>query len=253
MLMAFGNGCLKVKTGGWPTYYFLGITLIILMSFLVASRPVYAAPDLLERVQDEDLEQVIRLRVGRSKVLRTPFPIQRVSVADPEIADIVLISDREIYVNGNSAGVTNVSLWGKQRFSSAKVTVEPDISILKEKLFKVLPKEKIAVEAAGDTVVLSGEVSGPTAQETALALATPYAAGKKEKVVNLLHIGGVQQVMVAVRVAEINRSVGKQIGFNFAYSTTDGKNFGATLLDKLSVLSNLNRNMSSVTSSRNSV
>ena len=189
------------------------------MSFLTASPPVYAAPDLLERVQDDDLEQVIRLRVGRSKVLRTPFPIQRVSVADPEIADIVLISNREIYINGNSAGVTNVSLWGKQRFSSARVSVEPDISILKEKLLKVFPKEKIAVEAAGDTIVLSGEVSGPTTQETALALATPYAGGKKEKVVNLLHVGGVQQVMVAVRVAEINRSVGKRIGVNFAYST----------------------------------
>ena len=192
------------------------IILIVLISFPAASRPVSAAPDLLDRIQDEDLEQVIRLRVGRSKVLRTPFPIQRVSVADPEIADIVLISNREIYVNGNSAGVTNVSLWGKQRFSSTRVSVEPDISILKEKLYKILPKEKIAVEAAGDTVVLSGEVSGPTIQETALALATPYAGGKKEKVVNLLHVGGVQQVMVAVRVAEINRSVGKEIGINFA-------------------------------------
>ena len=248
MLMAFRNGCLTVKRVSRPTYYFGGILLIALMSFLTASLPVYAAPDLLERVKDDDLEQVIQLRVGRSKVLRTPFPIQRVSVADPEIADIVLISNREIYINGNSAGVTNVSLWGKQRFSSARVTVEPDISILKEKLHKILPKEKIAVEAAGDTIVLSGEVSGPTTQETALALAIPYADGKKEKVINLLHIGGVQQVMVAVRVAEINRSVGKRIGVNFAYSTTDGKNFGATLLDKLSTLTNLNRNMGAVSS-----
>ncbi len=68
MLMAFRNGCLKVKTGSRPTYYFGGILLIALMSFLTASPAVYAAPDLLERVQDDDLEQVIRLRVGRSKV-----------------------------------------------------------------------------------------------------------------------------------------------------------------------------------------
>ncbi len=217
MLMTFGNGRLKVKEGGWPVYYFLGIWLIFLLSLLVTFQPGYAASDLLERVKEEDLEQVIRLRVGRSKVLRTPFAIKRVSVADPEIADIVLISEREIYINGNAAGVTNVSLWGKQRFSSAKVTVETDVSQLKEKLFKILPKEKIAVEAAEDTVVLSGEVSGPVAQETALSLAIPYAGGKKEKVVNLLHVGGVQQVMVAVRVAEIVRSVGKDMGINFGY------------------------------------
>ena len=103
------------------------------------------------------------------------------------------------------------------------------------------------MEAAGDTVVLSGEVSGPTIQETALALATPYAGGKKEKVVNLLHVGGVQQVMVAVRVAEINRSVGKEIGINFAYSNLNGSSFGATLLNKLTSLTNLNRNMQDVT------
>ncbi len=125
--------------------------------------------------------------------------------------------------------------------------MEPDISILKEKLFKILPKEKIAVEAAGDTVVLSGEVSGPTVQETALALATPYAGGKKEKVVNLLHVGGVQQVMVAVRVAEINRSVGKEIGINFAYLHRTAETFGATLLNKLTILTNVNRNMDQVT------
>ncbi len=137
------------------------------------------------------------------------------------------------------AGVTNVSLWGKQQFSSTRVSVEPDISILKEKLYKILPKEKIAVEAAGDTVVLSGEVSGPTIQETALALATPYAGGKKEKVVNLLHVGGVQQVMVAVRVAEINRSVGKEIGINFAWSGAGGNTIGATLLNKLTSLTSI--------------
>lgn len=221
--------------------------LLILCFFGAAFFPLRAvAAGLLERVQDDDLEQMIRLRVGRSKVLRTPFAIQRVSVADPDIADIVLISNREIYLNGNAAGVTNVNLWGKERFLSANITVEPDISILKEKLFKILPKEKIAVEAAGDTVVLSGEVSGPSIQETALALATPFAGGKKEKVVNLLHVGGVQQVMVAVRVAEINRSVGKEIGINFAYSTLNGRNFGATLLNRLTTLSNLNRNMTDV-------
>ena len=180
MVVAFGNGCLKEKAGSRPSYVLWAIVLLVCLSLFLSPQAVSAVPDLLERIQDEDLEQVIRLRVGRSKVLRSHFPIRRISVADPEIADIVLISDKEIYVNGNAAGVTNISLWGKQRFSSARVSVEPDVSILKEKLYKVLPKEKIAVEAAGDTVVLSGEVSGPTVQETALSLATPYAGGKKE-------------------------------------------------------------------------
>ena len=111
MLMTLRKGYQRRKS---PVFTFFIMILVVLISFPALSRPLAAAPNLLDRVQDEDLEQVIKLRVGRSKVLRTPFPIQRVSVADPEIADIVLISNREIYINGNSAGVTNVSLWGKQ-------------------------------------------------------------------------------------------------------------------------------------------
>ena len=151
--------------------------------------------DLLERVKNQEITQVLRLRVGHSKVLRSTFVITRISVADPEIADIILISEKEVYVNGLAPGVTNLSLWGKSRFTTATVTVEADVSLLKEKLHQILPKEKIGVEVAGDSVVLSGEVTGPIAQDTAISLAAPFAGGKKEKVINLLHVGGVQQVM----------------------------------------------------------
>ena len=173
--------------------------------------------DLLERVKNQEIAQVLRLRVGHSKVLRTAFPITRISVADPEIADIILISEKEIYVNGLAPGVTNLSLWGKSRFTTATVTVEADVSLLKEKLHQILPKEKVGVEAAGDTVVLSGEVSGPLAQETAISLAVPYAGGKKEKVVNLMHVGGVQQVLVEVRLAEIAEWEGQAAGLLLSF------------------------------------
>ena len=174
------------------------------------------AATLLDRVKDQEIAQVVRLRVGHSKVLRTPFALTRISVADPDVADLILISEREIYINGLAPGVTNITMWGKSRFTSATVTVEADLTLLKEKLHQILPQEKIGVEAAGDSIVLSGEVTGPVAQSTALSLALPYAGGKKDKVVNLIHVGGVQQVMLAVRVAEINRTIAERIGVNLA-------------------------------------
>ncbi len=218
----------------------LGIALITWCLLL----PVLQArgASLMDRIKDEDILQRLRLRVGSSKVLRTPFPITRISVADPDVADIVLISEKEIYINGLAPGVTTISLWGGKRFTSAKIMVEPDVSILKEKLAQVLPNEKIAVEAAGENIVLSGEVSGPAAQETATNLASSFAGGaklsdRKEKIINLMHVGGVQQVMVAVRVAEINRSVGKQIGINFTFANERGT-FGTTLLNNLTQVAN---------------
>ena len=222
---------MKTKAAKWG-WLLLGLVLV-----LGGAHQAQAA-DLLERVKNQEIKQVLRLRVGHSKVLRTPFAITRISMADPEIADIILISDKEIYVNALAPGVTNLSIWGKSRFTTTTVTVEADVTLLKEKLHQVLPKEKIGVEAAGDSVVLSGEVSGPVAQETAVSLALPFAGGKKEKVVNLLHVGGVQQVMLEVRVAEISRNVLDRLGINAVVLTRSGE-FGVSLLNRLADFSNI--------------
>ena len=97
----------------------LGMTLVLGGAFQAQ------AADLLERVNDQEIKQVLRLRVGHSKVLRTPFAITRISMADPEIADIILISEKEVYVNAQAPGVTNLSLWGKNRFTTAKLVWQP--------------------------------------------------------------------------------------------------------------------------------
>jgi pilus assembly protein CpaC len=205
------------------------------------------AATLLDRVKNQEINQLVHLKVGRSKVLRTPFALTRISVADPDIADLILISDREIYVNAMAPGVTTISMWGKSRFTSTSVTVEADLTLLKEKLHQILPKEKIGVEAAGDSIVMSGEVSGPVAQSTALSLARAYAGGEKgegkgkeTKVVNLMHVGGVQQVMLEVRIAEINRNVAQQIGINFTAVSPSG-NFGVSQLNSLASVGALGR------------
>ncbi len=219
---------MKTKAAKWG-WLLLGLSLV-----LGGAHQAQAA-DLLERVKNTEIKQVLRLRVGHSKVLRTPFAITRISMADPEIADIILISEKEIYVNALAPGVTNLSIWGKNRFTTTTVTVEADVTLLKEKLHQILPKEKIGVEAAGDSVVLSGEVSGPVAQETAVSLALPFAGGKKEKVVNLLHVGGVQQVLLEVRMAEISRSVLDRLGINAVVLTTTGE-FGVSMINRLATL-----------------
>ncbi len=203
--------------------------------------------DLIERMKSQEITQVLHLQVGQSKVLRTTYPITRISVADPEIADIILISDREVYVNGLAAGVTNLSIWGKSRFTSATVTVEADLTLLKEKLHQILPNQKIAVQAAGSSVVLSGEVTGPLAQDTALALAGAFSGTgggapgtRRENVVNLLHVGGVQQVMVEVRLAEIDRTVLDRMGINWTALSPQG-NIWSQQINALNAIQSISR------------
>jgi len=259
-----------------------GVLLGMVLVLLAGWGPADGA-DLLERMRDQEIKQVLHLRVGSSKVVKTPFPVTRISVGNPEIADIVVISDREIYINGLTPGVTNLTLWGsKSRFTSSTVTVEADITLLKEKLHQILPKEKIGVETAGNSVVLSGEVSSPVAQQTAITLAEGFlgiksggggavedpkasrtslqsagaggtatqqgatGASEKGRVINLMHVGGVQQVMVEVRVAEIQRDVGREIGVNFLGIDRQG-NFALSMLNQLTSLNSFTRGFSSTT------
>jgi Flp pilus assembly secretin CpaC len=101
-------------------YWWLLLGLVLVLGGAYQAQ----AADLLEPVKNQEIKQVLRLRVGHSKVLRTPFIVSRISMADPEIADLILIAEKEIYVNALSPGVTNLSLWGKTRFTTATVTVE---------------------------------------------------------------------------------------------------------------------------------
>lgn len=255
----------------------LGGVLLGIACYLWAGGGPAQAANLLDRVRDQEIKQVLRIRKGSSKVIKTPFPVTRVSVGNPDIADIVVISERELYVNAMAPGVTNITIWGRKRITSTSVHVELDVSLLKEMLHKILPKEKIGVETTGISVVLSGEVSSAAAQQTAISVAEaflgiksggggavedpkasttlqsvtsgggggaapPGGKGKQEKgrVINLMHVGGVQQVMLEVRVAEIQRDVARRMGVNLSGISPRG-NFGVSQIGALSSVIDIQR------------
>jgi pilus assembly protein CpaC len=165
--------------------------------------------------------QKISLVVGKSLVIDTPVAVKRVSLANPDIADTVIISPRQIYLTGKAGGVTNLTLWGADdRVSTIfDVTVAPDLSQLKEKLQEILPGEKIRVNTAHDSITLSGDVSSTANLSQALAVTEAFAP---KKVVNLTQVSGVHQVMLEVRVAEMSRSLARRLGFNFTYAGAAG-------------------------------
>jgi pilus assembly protein CpaC len=170
----------------------------------------------------------LELVVGKSLIVKSPSPVKRVSVAAPEIADFILISPQEIYITGKAAGVTNLTLWQNKKVRAIyDLEVTYDVSRLKQKIHAVLPDEaKVRVIAAHDSVTLSGTVSSAANLSQIMALAQAFVP--KEKIVNLMEVGGVHQVMLEVRVAEMSRSLGKRLGINFAY--TRGGDFGVSTL-----------------------
>jgi pilus assembly protein CpaC len=177
----------------------------------------------------------LQLATGKSLVLKSPGPVTRISVGKPEVADFVLISPQEVYITGKAPGETTLMLWEDKKLSALyDVEVSCDTSGLKEKLRQILPGENdLRAVGTQDSITLSGRVSSTSNLSQALALAKAYAP--KGQVNNLLEVGGVHQVMLEVRVAEMQRSTLKRLGINLTYIRA-GEQFGVTTLGSLTTL-----------------
>ncbi|WP_029894574.1 type II and III secretion system protein family protein [Desulfohalovibrio reitneri] len=159
----------------------------------------------------------LEMSVGKSRIVRTEAKVSRISLASPEHADIILLSPTQVYIRAKQAGSTNLTLWNdNERLSGVfDLVITPDVAPLKEMLHRVLPEEpRIKVLTANDSVTLSGPVSSSTNLAAAMSLAEAYAP---DKVINLMHVGGVHQVMLEVRVAEMSRSLARRLGVNLSY------------------------------------
>src|SRR5215467_1543256 len=178
--------------------------------------------------------QKLELTVGKSKVLDLPVAIKRASLANPDVADTVVLSPTQIYLTGKTAGVTNLTLWNEsgKMMGMYDVVIVPDLTRLKENLYKAMPDEKnILVMASHDNITLSGTASSATNLSRAMSIAEAYAP---KKVINSMQVGGVQQVMLEVRVAEMNRELVRRLGINATAFTPEG--FGMTALNQLTTM-----------------
>lgn len=178
--------------------------------------------------------QKLELTVGKSRVLELPVAIKRASLANPDVADTVVLSPTQIYLTGKTSGVTNLTLWNEsgKMMGVYDVVIMPDLSRLKENLFKAMPDEKnILVMASHDHITLSGTASNASSLTRAMSIAEAYAP---KKVINSMQVGGVQQVMLEVRVAEMNRELVKRLGINATGMTPQG--FGMTALNQLTTM-----------------
>lgn len=179
----------------------------------------------------------IEMSAGRSQVITLDRDAGRVAVADPAVADILLLSPRQIYVTAKAPGLTNITTWsGNQVALVMDLVVSPDVTRLKELLHRMLPAEQgIRVMAAHDALTISGTVTSAKAMATALDLARLFApAGDTDKVVNLMGVGGSHQVLLEVKVAEMSRSVMERLGIDLSYFS--GGQFAYTLLNNLFTL-----------------
>ena len=217
----------------------LASLMIILMWCVAVPSPGQGAGQLYQK---SDISLAQRLSVGDSKIIELKQRVAKVELVNPAIADVVVLTPWKLYLIGKAPGSTRLILRSGDNLISSIIVLEvsPNVALLKEKLHEMFPEEKdIRVNAAQDSITLSGTVSSTMNLSQVLALASSYAPVDKEgksKVVSFLEVGGVHQVMLEVRVSEMSRSLMRRLGVNFNYITQNGTNLGISMLGSLTKL-----------------
>ncbi len=212
------------------------MTLLVFM-FLVWLTPA-SAQNLITRLGG-GAENSVSVPLYKSRIIGLNTPAARVSVGNPDVADILILQSTQLYVLGKDIGTTNILLWDRDDIliGTLNVEVTHDLQSLKEKLFRLMPEEKIEVYSAQRNIVLAGRVSNISRMDAALKVARGYftqiaAAVESDtfelqeggstredrsvgEVINLMSVGGVHQVMLEVKVAEIQRSELKRLDVRF--------------------------------------
>ena len=180
--------------------------------------------------------QHIDLGVNKAIIVELPEDSRDVLVSNPDIVDAVVRTPRQVYVVGMKAGQSNAFFFtasGRQLLN-LEINVQRDMPELKRIIERNIKGSDISVETINDNVVINGTVKNASdaaaAREMAIRYVTdPGKALNKEGVINRLGIRGGEQVMLRVRVAEMQRNLSKQLGVDFKAAFDIGKNLPISL------------------------
>jgi pilus assembly protein CpaC len=188
--------------------------VLVLLAMLWATQPALAAEEVrLELGSGSISDKELDVAVGKSLIVYSPKRIKEIIIGNPAVTDVKLISSQQVLLLGKSAGRTNLAFRDSKKnvIALLDVVVGYDIVGIRHKLYDILPQEKdVEVRSANDSVMLSGQVSSALAMGSVLAIARSFAP--EDKVLNMLEVGGGQQVMLEARLSEVNRSSLKELG-----------------------------------------
>jgi pilus assembly protein CpaC len=210
-----------------------GLWLGILASVLVAGAPARAleatrTPNntMLVKIDGGNTHMTKRVKIALNKavILDLPVDASDALVSNPKIADAVVRTPRRIYVLGLKVGQTNAFFFDKngKQILNLEITVDRDMNELEAAYKHLLPTARIKVDALNDHIVLSGFVDTPEQADQARDLAARFVDDPK-KVLSMLSVKGSEQVLLKVKIAEMERSLAKQLGIDLdsAFSVGD--------------------------------
>lgn len=207
----------------------------LLLALLLATATMLIAPacslqgaasaaDLELYIDDIGTKRHVKLGLGKSMIVRLPRPAADVLVSDPETVGAVTRTATTTYLIGKKIGQTNSFFFDSsgREILNLEIQVERDLAVLGRMLRKIVPGSDVRLESINDNVILTGTVSSPIDAKRAADVAARFV-GKPEQVLNMLAVSGKDQVSLKVTVAEMQRTVLKQLGVDLTAAFSIGK------------------------------
>lgn len=184
------------------------------------SDPAQAGADAA--AQQAEGPQTLHLLVGHSILITSPTRVKRVSIADPAIAEAIVVTPYQVQINGKAPGGVSLIVWDEAGQSqNFEVSVDIDVLGITQKIHEVFPGEPVQIETSGNVVMLSGKVSSQEVADKILQV----VQGVTPKVTNLMEVPApvTAQISLQVRFAEVDRAAITQLGANIL------RNFGSNM------------------------
>lgn len=192
--------------------------------------------------------------VNKSVLLNLQKPSERVSIASPAIAELILISPIQVQINGTKIGSTSMIVWEKGgKTSFFDIRVKGDATLLEKQIREIAPKDSITVEYAHDTIVLGGKAANDQTIAKVVQVATAYATKEigtpglpsglnaqalqgetadklsgnesKVKILNHISVDNPQQVLLEVKVAQVDKNALKSLGISMLVKGASGEGY----------------------------
>ena len=188
----------------------IACSLSLLGSLVVLSSSHAAQDAQLPRTAGDVAVSRIKLTLNKSQTIKVKSAFANVLVGSSEIADVVPISDRTIYLLGKKIGTTNVSVLDdeKRLVGLIDIEVRPDVQAIASQIHQSTGENGLNVNSQGDRILLSGVAEDAPTLDRAMQVAPPGT-------VNLTQVRSPQQVMLKVRFVEVNRNADRELGFRF--------------------------------------
>ncbi|HEX3599648.1 MAG TPA: pilus assembly protein N-terminal domain-containing protein [Lacipirellulaceae bacterium] len=223
-----------------PRISFVACAAALVLSTAGVTRAQDASDSVIRKISGTN--EKLELSTNTSRILTLDKNIPRVQVNNPELLAVTPLSATQVQISAKKAGVTQVNLWDDAGgVHTVDVQIYGDARELQLALQTQFPNSSVKVYRYSESLVLNGFVDRPDHVGPIMRLAEDYAP----KVINNINVGGVQQILLKVKVMEISRTKLRQLDTNFAVLGSNGGFFASA---PSGLLTSISHNVGSIQS-----